>query len=43
MYSYEDKIRAVELYNKLGKRVKATVRQLVTRGRVRLFRQFSFE
>lgn len=28
MYSYEDKIRAVELYIKLGKRVKATLRQL---------------
>jgi transposase-like protein len=28
MYSYEDKIRAVELYIKLGKRVKVTIRQL---------------
>ena len=28
MYSYEDKIRAVELYIRLGKRVKATIRQL---------------
>ena len=28
MYSYEDRIRAVELYIKLGKRVKATIRQL---------------
>jgi transposase-like protein len=28
MYSYEDKIRAVELYIKLGKRMRATVRQL---------------
>lgn len=28
MYSYEDKTRAVELYIKLGKRVKATIRQL---------------
>jgi hypothetical protein len=28
MYSYEDRIRAIELYIKLGKRVKATVRQL---------------
>ena len=28
MYSYEDKIRAVELYIKLDKRVKATIRQL---------------
>jgi len=28
MYSYEDRIRAVELYIKLGKRVQATIRQL---------------
>ncbi|HXQ23671.1 MAG TPA: transposase, partial [Candidatus Acidoferrales bacterium] len=28
MYSYEDKIRAVELYIELGKRVQATIRQL---------------
>ena len=28
MYSYEDRIRAVELYIKLGKRVGPTVRQL---------------
>ena len=28
MYSYEDRIRAVALYIKLGKRVKATIRQL---------------
>ncbi|AMU18510.1 hypothetical protein K6Y74_37420 [Burkholderia cenocepacia] len=28
MYSYEDRVRAVELYLKLGKRVKATIRQL---------------
>ncbi len=28
MYSYADRIRAVELYIKLGKRVKATLRQL---------------
>ena len=28
MYSYEDKIRAVELYVKLGKRMKATIRHL---------------
>ncbi|CAJ0808758.1 hypothetical protein LMG19083_04767 [Ralstonia psammae] len=27
MYSYEDRIRAVELYIKLGKRVRATIRQ----------------
>lgn len=28
MYSYEDRIRAVELYIRLGKRIKATIRQL---------------
>jgi len=28
MYSYEDRIRAVELYIKLGKRIGATIRQL---------------
>lgn len=28
MYSYEDKIRAVELYIKLGKRMRATIRHL---------------
>ncbi|SFD29717.1 hypothetical protein SAMN04488059_1577, partial [Devosia psychrophila] len=28
MYSYEDRVRAVELYIRLGKRVKATIRQL---------------
>ncbi len=28
MYSYEDRVRAVELYLKLGKRIKATIRQL---------------
>lgn len=28
MYSYEDRMRAVELYLKLGKRLKATIRQL---------------
>ena len=28
MYSYEDRIRAVELYIKLGKRIRATIRQL---------------
>ncbi len=28
MYSYEDKIRAVELYIKLGKSVRSTIRQL---------------
>jgi len=28
MYSYEDRVRAVELYLKLGKRIKATIHQL---------------
>jgi len=28
MYSYEDRIQAVELYIKLGKRVRPTIRQL---------------
>ena len=28
MYSYEDRIRAVKLYIKLGKRTGATIRQL---------------
>jgi len=28
MYSYEDRVRAVKLYLKLGKRVKATIREL---------------
>jgi len=28
MYSYEDRMRAVELYIKLGKRLRATLRQL---------------
>ena len=28
MYSYEDRIRAVKLYIKLGKRNRATIRQL---------------
>jgi len=28
MYSYEDRIRAVKLYIRLGKRLTATVRQL---------------
>ncbi|EPE93986.1 integrase catalytic subunit (plasmid) [Rhizobium grahamii CCGE 502] len=27
MYSYEDRMRAVQLYIKLGRRVKATIRQ----------------
>ena len=31
MYSYEDRIRAVELYIKLGKRAGATIRQLGVR------------
>ena len=29
MYSYEDRIRAVKLYIKLGKRLGATIRQFV--------------
>ena len=29
MYSYEERIRAVKLYIKLGKRLGATIRQLV--------------
>ncbi|MBA4143363.1 MAG: transposase, partial [Nitrosospira sp.] len=28
MYSYEDRIRAVKLYIKLGERIAATIRQL---------------
>lgn len=28
MYSYDERMRAVELYIKLGKRVRATIRQL---------------
>src|SRR5262245_64160837 len=28
MYSYEDRVQAVQLYLKLGKRIKATIRQL---------------
>lgn len=28
MYSYEDRVRAIALYIKLGKRPKATIRQL---------------
>lgn len=28
MSSYEDRVRAVELYIRLGKRVRATIRQL---------------
>lgn len=28
MYSYEQRLRAVELYIKLGKRTRATIRQL---------------
>ena len=35
MYSYEDKIRAVELYVKLGKRMKATIGTWVFRPRTR--------
>ena len=29
MYSYEDRIRAIQLYIKLGKRLSATLRKLV--------------
>ncbi|MEX3985841.1 hypothetical protein AB4Y45_43890 [Paraburkholderia sp. EG287A] len=32
MYSYEDRVRAVELYLKLGKRIKATICQLGSLG-----------
>lgn len=28
MYSYEERMRAVELYIKLGKRLRATIREL---------------
>ncbi len=28
MYSYEDRVQAVRLYLMLGKRIKATIRQL---------------
>ena len=28
MYSYEERLRAVKLYIKLGKRVRATIREL---------------
>lgn len=28
MYSYEERVRAVELYIKLGKRLRATIREL---------------
>ena len=31
MYSYEDRVRAVKLYIKLGKRPAATIRQLGNR------------
>lgn len=30
MYSYKDRLRAVELYIKLDKRVKTTIQQLAT-------------
>ncbi|GEM_PF-2164825 len=36
MYSYEDRMRAVALYIKLGKRVKATMRALGYLGRATL-------
>ncbi len=32
MYSYADRLRAVELYLKLGKRIKATILQLGCAG-----------
>jgi putative transposase len=35
MFSYEDRIRAVKLYIKLGKRLGATIRQLATQRRTR--------
>ena len=31
MYSYEERIRAVKLYIKLGKRLRTTIRQLRSR------------
>ena len=34
MYSYEERIRAVKLYIKLGKRTGPTVRQLGTQQRI---------
>ncbi len=34
MYSYEDRMRAVALYIKLGKRSKATIRQLGYQARM---------
>jgi transposase len=38
MYSYEERIRAVELYIKLGKRLRATIRQLgIARNTVRSY------
>jgi len=36
MYSYEDRIRAVELYIKLGKCVRPTIRQLGCHSLIRL-------
>ena len=36
MYSYEDRLRAVQLYIKLGKRVGVTIRQL---GQLRLLQR----
>ncbi len=36
MYSYEDRMRAVALYIKLGKRAKATIRELGYPGRATL-------
>jgi hypothetical protein len=42
MYSYEDRIRAVELYIKLDKLVGATIRQLgyLTQQEVQVHRNF---
>jgi len=43
MYSYVDRIRAVELYIKLGKRVRPTIRQLgyPTKNALKVWRRFS--
>ena len=43
MYSYEDRIRAVKLYIKLGKRLRATIRQLgypTKNSLIRWYRQY---
>jgi hypothetical protein len=36
MYSYKERIRAVKLYIKLGKRLRATIRSWVTQQRTHL-------